>query len=223
MKIHRCKQPSDEWLALRCGLPTASNFSQIVTPAKGALSASRTKYIDELIADRITGPPIDGGAYTSREMDHGIDVEPEARQWYRENRTECFVDEVIEVGFITDDEGRFGCSPDGLIESVVEDNGGLELKCPMVKTHIGWWRAGVLPNDHKLQVHGSLAVTGLPWWDFMSYVHGVPPLVVRVEPDDFTARLLDALIEFSEELESEWTRIKALLPKPEPVDETHMF
>lgn len=223
MIIHRCKQASPEWLAIRCGVPSASNFSKIVTPSKGELSKSRTKYIDELIADRITGPPIDGGAYTNRDMDHGTDTEDEARQYYREHCTRCFVDEVEEVGFITDDEGRFGCSPDGLIHSTEGEDGGLELKCPLVKTHIGWWRAGVLPSDHKLQVHGALAITGYAWWDFMSYCHGVPVFRIRVEPDDFTARLWESLVEFSVELEAEWTRIKVLLPKPEPVDETHPF
>ncbi len=223
MKIHRCKQASDEWLALRCGLPTASNFSQIVTPAKGELSKSRTKYIDELIADRITGPPIDGGAYTSRAMDYGSVMEADARQYYREHHTRCFEDEVEEVGFITDDEGRFGVSPDGNVVSTINPNGGLELKVPLPKTHVGWWRAGVLPIDHKCQVHGGLAVTGYEWWDFMSYCPGIPPFIIRVKPDDFTKLLLERLIEFSVELESEWTRIKALLPKPEPVDTSHPF
>jgi len=77
-------------------------------------------------------------AYTSRAMQDGIDMEPEARACY------SFLagGEVKQVGFCLSDDGRFGCSPDGL----VGDDGGLELKCPLPKTHIKYLVEGELPR-----------------------------------------------------------------------------
>ena len=44
-----CQQGSVEWFEARLGIPTASEFSRIVTPT-GKLSASRHAYMGELLA-----------------------------------------------------------------------------------------------------------------------------------------------------------------------------
>ena len=229
MITHECQQGSDEWLRVRCGVPSASNFSKIITPAQGEPSKSQDGYINELIAERLEGPPIDGGAFTSRRdyqspaMEEGIRVEPLARQWYKEHKTSLFDEAVKQVGFITDDKGRYGVSPDGLVYCGDDLSHGLELKCPMLKTHIGWWRAGVLPTEHKAQVHGGMAVTGLDRWDFVSFHPLAPALVIRVERDAFTEKLATALEGFADKLEEQWERVKEMMPEPEPVTEEHPF
>lgn len=188
MRIIECAQGSEQWWQARCGVPSASNFSRIITPKTGKLSAQAHGYICELLADRILGTPLGIESYTSRPMQDGIDTEPEARAWYE---AEHDVD-VRQVGFVTTDDGRFGCSPDGLVGGL----GGLELKCPTAKTHVGYLLAGDLPDAYRCQVHGCLAVTGAEWWDFVSYCRDIPPFRIRVLPDDFTEALRKALDEF---------------------------
>lgn len=190
-KVHYCVQYSPDWWELRRGIPTASKFDQVMTPVSRKESKGQEPYIDELIADRYC---LDPNAMTERPMNpamrHGVNCEPEARAWYAMHKGEA----VQQVGFVTTDCGRLGCSPDGLIG----EDGGLELKCPQGKTHVGYLRAGTLPTEYACQVHGSLIVTGRRWWDFMSYCAGFPPLLVRVTPDDFTAALrrhLDAFLD----------------------------
>ena len=188
------EQCSSEWWAIHRGLPTASSFDRIITPVKGEASAGQVKYMDELIADMICHKWSQEPEYTSIAMQNGIACEPSARAWYAfENDVE-----VREVGFCLSDCGRYGCSPDGLVGEV----GGIEIKCPDLKTHIGYLREGRLPNEYKCQVHGSLAVTGYAWWDFISYSPAVeiPHLVIRVVPDDFTVKLRSEVEAFADRL-----------------------
>ena len=41
-----------------------------------------------------------------------------------------------------------------------------------------------MPRQHTIQVQGQLWVSGRAWVDFMSYHPGLPPLIVRAEPDE---------------------------------------
>ena len=193
MKILTMDQGTLEWHRQRLGVPTASRFHEIITAAKGALSTSAKKYAAELVAERLgfTEPRISTG-----HMQHGIDTEPAARSW-----AEWELDEdIIEVGMVFNDEGTLACSPDGLIYSGGDPVMGFEVKCPMPKTHILWTEAGVLPPTHVQQVHGSMAVTGLSSWWFMSYVEGLMPFLLRVERDGYTDQVAAALHQFTIDL-----------------------
>lgn len=203
MIVHDCTQGTPEWWMLRRGIPTASEFSRILTPKTMKLSSSADGYIYELIADSYrTAAPIAADKYTSRAMQNGIDLEPEARNWYA---LECGQD-IRQVGFVTTDDGLLGCSPDGL----VGDAGGLELKCPDLKTHVGYLLAGTLPDEYRAQVHGNLLVTGREWWDFVSYAQDLPPFRIRVTTDDYTAALTPALKDFTDRLRKAKERIQSL-------------
>ena len=173
---------------LRRGIPTASEFSRIITPAKGELAAACEEYINQLIGDIYDPTYGQHDDYVSAAMKSGTDGEPAARAEYAMLR-DCVVQQV---GFITTDDGKFGCSPD----SLVNGEGGLELKCPLPKTQVKYLRAGILPPEYKPQVHGCLWITGRSWWDFLSYCPGLPPFMLRVTPDDYTKRLGDVLIQF---------------------------
>lgn len=190
-KIIECAQGTPDWWMAKRGIPSASNFDRIMTPKTRKFSAQAEAYAYELIADVVlAGAPVDVESYTSRDMQNGIDLEPEARGYY------AFTNgvQIRQVGFCISDCGRWGCSPDGLIG----DDGGLELKCPKISTHLGYLIGGELPSEYKCQVHGSLIVTGRHWWDFESYAIGLSPFLIRTEPDDFTADLRKALEQFSE-------------------------
>ena len=59
--------------------------------------------------------------------------------------------------------------------------------------------ANKLPSEYRHQVQGQLFVTGLEYCDFMSYVEGMKPFIIRVYPDlelfkEYEKRL-DILIE----------------------------
>jgi hypothetical protein len=196
MKRYDFDQYSMSWWNIRRGVPTASMFGKIITPAKGELSKQADDYIHQLIADRYDPEYGVVEDYVSAAMRNGTVMEPEARRYYEFDR-DCAVEQV---GFCMDDAGRFGCSPDGL----VGDGGGLELKSPLAKTQIAYLIADELPAQYAPQVHGSLVVTGRKWWDFMSYVPGFPPLLIRVEPDEYTDKVRKALDDF-------WPRYQAAL------------
>lgn len=197
MKRFQCVQYTPDWWEIRAGIPTGSGFDRIITPAKAQKSAGQRGYMCELAAD-LAGYHLPN-FFTNRDnrpkshaMQVGTETEPEARRYYEMHR-EC---EVQQVGFVTSDCNRFGCSPDGLIDDSKDGAGGLELKCPEAKTHLEWIIDGTLPAEYKPQVHGCLIVTGRPWWDFMSYVPHIRPFLIRVFPDEFTQKLRDVLAVF---------------------------
>lgn len=209
MKIYNFPQYSPEWWEVRRGVPTASNFGRILTAKTMKPSSQADAYICELIGDRCSlNPPF----FTERNghtvaMRNGINCEPEARDWYQFDTGL----EVRQVGFISTEDGRFGFSPDG----IVGDEGGLELKCPELKTHAGYLINGGLPTEYKAQCHGPLALAMIDstmpfkWWDFMSYAPGLEPLRIRVEPNDFTAKLAEALEKFHKRYVDLMERMKA--------------
>lgn len=173
MRIDQHEQGSPEWLAARLGIPSASMFAKIVT-TKGAWSTSADTYINQLVAERLTGEREE--VFQSHHMIRGTELEPDARDLYS-----LMTDsEVTEVGFCLHDTLAAGCSPDGLIG----EDGGLEIKCPAPSTHVEYLRGGVLPSKYKQQVMGCLWITGREWWDFVSYHPTMKPLIVRVERDE---------------------------------------
>jgi len=151
------------------------------------LSKSADDYICELLAEKYA-PWDEDNEILTKPMLHGLECEPESRAWYALMTDE----DVKQIGFCTTDCGRFGASPD----SAVGDEGGLELKCPMPKTHLSYLLGNKLPDDYKAQVHGQLVVTGWKWVDFVSYARGLPPFKIRVEPDEYTEALRSALEQF---------------------------
>jgi hypothetical protein len=173
MRIDQNEQGSPEWLAARLGIPSASMFAKLVT-TKGIWSASADAYINQLVAERLTGEREE--VFQSHHMLRGTELEADARDLYS-----LISDaEVTEVGFCLHDTLSAGCSPDGLIG----EDGGLEIKCPAPSTHVEYLRGGVLPSKYKQQVMGCLWITGREWWDFVSYHPTMKPLIVRVERDE---------------------------------------
>lgn len=172
----------------RRGIPTASEFHRIITPKKWEFAAGAESYAIELIAETYDYDYGKQSEFATAAMRNGTIIEPQCRSFYEMERN---VD-VERVGFVTTDDERFGCSPDGL----VADDGGLELKHPTAATHIKWLLAGVVPAEHLAQCYGGIIVTRRQWWDFLSWYPGLPPLLVRVEPDEYTVRLAEALEKF---------------------------
>jgi len=195
MNVHKdVVQQSEEWFRVRKGRPTASQAERILTPT-GKESSQWEKYAIELIAETIRPdelPAFAGNAHTDR----GNELEPEARETFADLL--CFANhglELTEVGFVTRADGIVGCSPDALVYKGETPVAGVELKCPMAKTHAGYILDGELPATYRPQVHFSMAVTGLPWY-FMSYCPGMVPHLVKVPPDAYTRQMAQAIDRF---------------------------
>jgi hypothetical protein len=181
-------QGSDEWLALRCGLLTASEMKLILTPKqlKPASNDAERAHVYELLAQRITRyvEP----HYISDDMLRG-----QEDQFYASAAYSREYAPVQEVGFVTNDEWGFtiGYSPDGL----VGDDGLIEAKSRRQKyqfqTIIECVESQTIPDDFVLQVQTGLLVTRRKWCDFISYCGGAHMLTIRVYPD---LRVQEAII-----------------------------
>lgn len=176
MIVHDVEQGSEEWHGLRAGMPTASEFSKLIT-STGEPSKSMLAYAQKLAGDTYAGKDIDaweGNKYTER----GHEIEHEARLAYAMRGKE-----IDEVGFCTDDQVLWGCSPDGMVEG---EMGLLEIKC-LPKKHIGvllyWDKHKKTPPDYIAQTQGQMLITGAEWCDLMFYHPELPSLVIRQEPD----------------------------------------
>jgi hypothetical protein len=189
MQVVEVVQGSEQWAEARRGIPTASCADRIITPKTGELSTQATDYACELIAESIVPPHYwRKEDFQTTAMANGTRTEREARNYFELETGK----DVEQVGFVLSDDGRFGCSPDGL----VQPQEGLELKCPEHKRHIRYLIDGVVPPAYRPQIHFSMAVTKRPAWWFMSYAVGCPPLLLKVEADDYTLKVATAMESF---------------------------
>ena len=174
LTIYEVEQGSEAWFDLRCGRITASKF-------KDLMSGESTAGYQGLLFDtagQIISRQVEE-SYSNATMERGIELEPEARLFYEEIKG---VD-VEEVGFVTHEEifpEYVGVSPDGMI---FEENGGLEIKCPLTKAHVRYLLGDKLPNEYKWQVQGQMLVMGAEYVDFMSYYPNMAPFIKRIFPD----------------------------------------
>jgi len=159
------QQGSQEWLQARCGRVGASRVADIIAKTKTGWGASRATYMGQLIAERLTGVPME--TYTNAAMQWGTEKEPEARATY-----EFLTDRaVMQCGFILHpDIEMAGASPD----SFVGDDGLLECKCPLTSTHIETLLDGRIPGKYEAQMNWQLAVTGRLWVDWVSFDPRMP-------------------------------------------------
>lgn len=202
---HAVIQGSEAWAKLRLGIPTASEFERIITPAKletkdGEIKGwnptkgeTRRKYAVKLLTELILDCPLD--EVNTAAMQHGKDWEPKARRAYE------MIDgvDVEDVGFCTLDDGTVGASPDAF----VGEDGSLELKCPeRPEIHVGYLlKPDSLKDEYWVQTQGQLYITGRKWTDLVSYFMGIPIARVRITPDpEFQKRLAASLKQFLCEL-----------------------
>lgn len=199
MIIHGVTQGSPEWLRLRAGIPTSSAFDQIVTKS-GELSTQSVRYMHTLLAERIMKHPVID--HISMWMGRGSALEAEAVAYYEGFREL----DTSAIGFITNDEGTIGTSPDRF----VGDKGLLEIKVPKEHTHVGYLLTHAVDQAYKPQVQGQLWLTERIWLDILSYHPEMPPALIRVERDeDFIDKLADAVEEFSAKLEEKTAELVA--------------
>lgn len=188
-------QGSEEWIAVRCGILTASEMKLIITPKelKYASNEKEREHLYELAAQRTTRyvEP----KYMSDDMVRGTGDEFHAKAIYNDK-----VAGVQDCGFITNDKWGFllGCSPDAL----TADTGGIECKSRRQKLQFKTILANEVPEEFRLQVQTFLLVTERTYCDFTSYCGGMPMLIKRVEPDDVMQKaIIAAATTFHEKLD----------------------
>lgn len=190
---HDLEQGSDEWLAARCGMLTASEMKLVVTPTGKSASNDKSRaHLFELLAQRISGHV--EPAYISDDMLRGREDEVLARALYAEHYAP-----VQEVGFLVRefDGFRIGYSPDGL----VGDDGLIEIKSRRQKYQVATIIDDDMPADYEIQVQTGLLVSGRAWCDFISYSGGLPMAVLRVHADPaMQERILNAAADFEQRL-----------------------
>lgn len=185
MIVHDVIQGSPEWMKLRLGIPTASRFDCIITPAKLNMSKQAIKYAYELVAERITGESVD--AHKSKYMERGSWMEDDAGAWY---------DMVTNVdtqpgGFVTDDKNTVGCSTDGM----VGNNGTREIKCCSAPVHVK--NLCDMEFQYRLQTQGCLWITGREWCDLVAYNPVIGKKIIRIERDEeIIEAISNAITEF---------------------------
>lgn len=197
-------QGSDEWLAARCGLLTASEMKLILTPTlKIAANDKERAHLFELLAQRISGHV--EPHYVGDDMLRGQEDEIEARILYAERFAP-----VTETGFITNDKWGFtlGYSPDGL----VGDDGLLECKSRRQKFQVETIINGTMPADYVMQIQTGLLVSERAWCDFISYSGGLPMVTIRVFPDpEIQAAIINAAGAFEARLSEKLAAYQAAL------------
>jgi hypothetical protein len=150
----------EAFLQARCGSLGASKVREAFSRLKRG--GERTKAAEDLMyeiaAERLTGVP----AKRVNALWWGATHEDEARSSY------AFLTNlaVVKVGPIPHPTiPNAHASPD----SLVGDDGGLEIKCPTSATHLKTLLADTIPEEHLPQIFWNMACSGRAWWDFVSY------------------------------------------------------
>ena len=237
MKVHAHFQqknggdPTPEWQEIRTGCVTASEFDQFAK-ADGTLRTGEMPktYLAQKLFEKWTGRQ--KVPFFTQAVNNGIIVEEKAAAFAA---LEYGLD-IKHVGFVSSDDDKFGCSPDGLIGwgelrkdaptekgiLLTSDRTGLEIKCPELSTHIKYLLDGKLPSDYVAQVQGSMLVTGCATWHFLSYplacyLDGFPPLHLVVERDGgFCNNLSGSLEKFLAQYDAAFARLIEINGAPPP-------
>lgn len=203
------EQRTPEWYAARCGKVTASRIVDIVTRLKGGgYSAARAKYMESIIAERMTGRPQDMRRLPS--LDARADMEPDARVAY----TFYTGREVEIVGFIQHPSIELsGSSPDGLVET----DGMMEIKALDPATHIRLLSGDVsVMIDYLPQMQFGMACAERQWCDFESFAPAMQDealrvFIRRVDRDDEVIGMIEREVEmFLSEVDARLAPLLAL-------------
>lgn len=188
MIIHDVEQGTQEWLDLRLGKITASEFHTLM----GDSSTKKTLLLKKA-AERITGKASDSDRFSNIHTERGHEKEDDARQLY----AVLNMVDVDEVGFIEYNK-NLGCSPDGL----VGDDGGVEIKCKDNHTHLFAVMKNYVEPSHKTQCQFNMMVSNRKWWDYCLYNDNFsnPCHIIRLPRDEEYINKMKAEIEKCESI-----------------------
>lgn len=223
MEVFDIEQGSEMWFECRRGLPTASEFSTVMSEgrADGHLPAN---IMDSMVKSGCSAEQLAAAVKAAKKSNSnpaqmrrqymrrlaGEIVTGELAEQFSNAHTErgnamedearetyAFIEdaEVTRVGFIRN--GNKGASPDSLIGL----NGGLEIKTALPHIQIDRLEKGRLPPEHAAQVHGNIWVAEREWWDFCSYWPRLPMFKIRVYRDEeYIRKMASEVDRFNDEL-----------------------
>lgn len=200
--ISDLKQGTPEWLQIRLGIATCSEFECLLVNGKGeaGFGAGAFTYMDTLIGERITeeaADPFTGNRHTER----GHELEGIARGLY-EDRYEV---KTAECGIILNHGA--GYSPDALVLA----DGLTEIKTKLPKFQVSVILADEVPKEHIPQCQGGLWISEREWIDFISYWPGMPLFVKRMYRDEvMIRRIAERVKTFYEILDERMNRVLGL-------------
>jgi len=202
MKIIDCEQYSDAWYLARIGIPTASQFHNIITPLGAPTKGDRRrKYMYRLIAERLLHQSMDD-RFQNYWTKRGHDLENEAAKKFAFHIKRRGVT-WDRIGFVTTDDGKLGASPERLSSDRKE---GAEIKCPSPWVQVEYLLEGTEEN-YKPQVQGHILVCGLTRMHLWCWHPQMPPVHVPTDRDeDYIKKLSRELWHFCNELDSETDR-----------------
>jgi len=170
MTIHNVQQGTEEWLRLRMGKFTASNFAKLFM---GKSTKGYNDTINSVVFERLTDEVPE--SFSNEWMQRGKELEPHAIEAYQ-----CQTFSLVErVGFVETNEW-IGAIPDGFIGK----KGMIQVKCPRFATLIDYMLEGVVPKDYMYQMQGEMMVAEREWSDFYVYHPKLKPILIRVNRDE---------------------------------------
>ena len=182
-------EQDDEWLKLRAGFITSSNFAAIQANPGKVFGDPAIQYAMKVAIESKTKRQIT--TFKNDWMIQGNEREADARLLYSNLN---FV-EVDLGGFM--EYGRFGSSSDGLVET----DGMVEIKCVKFNTHFKRLLKGGYDTAYRRQIAGQLWIYDREYCDFVSYCPDFPTdkqlYTFRVERDrDQESVMIERLNEF---------------------------
>ena len=192
------EQGTPEWHQMRLGKVSASRMADLLAKTKTGFSASRAKYMAQLLCERMTGQPTE--FFITPAMQRGTEIEPVARAAY-EAENLVSVEQVAWVEHPT--ISLAGCSPDGF----VGEHGLIEIKCKEIHNHLDSILNDKIDPDHQAQMMWQMACTGRQWCDYVCFddraPEGLQLFVKRLHRDEEKIKAMeDEVIKFLKDLES---------------------
>jgi YqaJ-like viral recombinase domain len=179
--IDNVQQNTPDWMQMRCGCATGSRIADVmgrlkiantnketgVRREKGEYAQPHYDYLKEVAIERLTGNWRDGGLGNLKAVEWGIQEEPNARAEY-ELRTDLT---VRPIGLAIHPQIEWFCaSPD----SLVGDDGLLEIKCLASGNHVEILESGEIPDKFIPQLMAQMSCTERQWCDFVAYDSRMP-------------------------------------------------
>lgn len=197
-------QGSEAWLAVRKGRITGSRFRDALDrTAKGEMTSRARLYALDTARERFGGSA--APVFVNAAMRTGTEQEPLARAEYEAETGNV----VLEAGFAYTDDGRFGCSVDGL----VGNDGIIEIKTLVSSDTLF---TAMVEGDYSAymdQIVGGLWILGRQWCDLILWAPDLPiggMKIVRIQRDEAAiTRLAAGLLAFDAVVEGHFARLSA--------------
>lgn len=195
-------QRTEDWYEARLGKVTASRVACLFDFWKnGNEGASRKRYREELVAERLTGMRADQDGFVSYDMKWGIANEAIAKNVYQLNTKRI----IEEAPFVAHPTLACGASPDGF----VGEDGLIEIKCLRSANHLfKAIKTQEVPEEYLPQIYMQLWITGRMWCDFVAFDSRLPEglkiFVQRIDRDEDKIKVLkEGVIQFLGEVDKE--------------------